>query len=137
MADGTAETIFATAELVLGETAHSGIGMAERVHLAEEVGEAGWIGLANLLKRVLAEACGRERVAHIREGRVGIDDASGLREPSDELDPLDSARKPLSDEDGGTGAENAADLVRGAFEVWDVVNDKGEPRGVYRCVWQR
>src|SRR5690242_7232161 len=37
---GTAETFFAAAELLLGETAHRGVGPAEGVHLAEEVREA-------------------------------------------------------------------------------------------------
>src|SRR5215469_3770579 len=111
MAYGTAETFFTAEELVLSEIAHRGIGVAESVHLAEEVREAGRPSLTNLLKSVLVESCGRERLARLRDGRVGIDRPSGFREPSDEFDPVDSARKALSDEDGGTGAENPADLV--------------------------
>src|SRR4029450_222648 len=76
-------------------------------------------------------------VASIRDRRVGIDRPSGLREPSDEFDPVQSAREALSDEDGGTRAENAADLVCGDSEVWDVVNDEGKPCGVYGFIWQR
>ena len=142
---GAAETVFAAEELVLGETAHGGVGVAEGVHLAEEVREAGRVGLTNLLKRVLVESRGCKRLARVPEGREGTDRSSGLREPSDEFDPFElqgprglvSVQEALSDEDGGTGAENAAELVRGDGQVWDVVNDKGEPRGVCRCVWQR
>jgi hypothetical protein len=84
----TAETFFAAEELVLGERAHRGVGAAERVHLAEEVREAGRVRFTNLLKSVLVESCGRERLARIDDRRVGIDRPSGLREPSDELDPV-------------------------------------------------
>jgi hypothetical protein len=113
MSYGTAETFFTAEELLLGETAQRGVGVAERVHLAEEVREADRVRLTNLLKSVLVESCGRERLARICDGRVSIDRPSGLREPSDEFDPVQSAREALSDEDRGTGAENAADLVRG------------------------
>jgi hypothetical protein len=113
MSYGTAETFFAAEELVLGEIAHRGVGVAERVHLAEEVREANRPRLTNLLKRVLVESRGRERLARIFDRRVGIERPSGLREPSDEFDPVQSAREALSDEDRATGAQNAADLVRG------------------------
>src|SRR5215216_2972053 len=36
----TAETFFAAEELLLSEITHRGVGLAERVHLAEEVREA-------------------------------------------------------------------------------------------------
>jgi hypothetical protein len=114
MSYGTAETFFTAEELVLSEIAHRGVGAADSVHLAEELREAGRVRLTNLLKSVLVESCGRERLAHILDGREGIGRPSGLREPSDEFDSVvDSAREALSDEDGGTGAENAADLVCG------------------------
>src|SRR4029453_200768 len=134
---GTAETALAGEELVLGELAHCGVGVAERVHLAEEVREAGRVCLPNLLKSVAVESRGRERLARVVDGRVGLDRPSGLRKPSEEFDPVQSAREALSDEDGGAGAENAADLVCGDSEVWDVVKDKREPCGVCRCSWQR
>jgi hypothetical protein len=85
---GTAETFFTAEELVLSEIAHRGVGVAESIHLAEEVREAGRVRLTNLLKSVLVESCGRERLARIRDRRVGIDRPSGLREPSDEFDPV-------------------------------------------------
>ena len=85
---GTAETFFTAEELVLGEIAHRGVGVAESVHLAEEVREAGRVRLTNLLKSVLVESCGRERLARIGDRREGIDRPSGLRDPSDELDPV-------------------------------------------------
>ena len=88
MSYGTAETFFAAEEVVLSEVAHRGVGVAERVHLAEEVREAGRVRLTNLLKSVLAESCGRERPARIGDRRVGIDRPSGLRKPSDEFDPV-------------------------------------------------
>ena len=113
MSYGTAETFFAAEELVLGETAHCGVGLAKRVQLAEEVREADRPRLTNLLKSVLVESRGHERLAWVLDGRVGLDRPSGLREPSDEFNPVQSAREALSDEDGGTGAENAADLVCG------------------------
>jgi hypothetical protein len=110
---GTAETFFAAEELLLSETAHRGIGVAERVHLAEKVREADRPRLTNLLKCVLVESRGRERLAGILDRRVGIDRPSGLREPSNEFNPVQSAREALSNEDRGTGAQNPADLVRG------------------------
>jgi hypothetical protein len=113
MSYGTAETFFAAEELLLSEITHRGVGLAERVHLAEEVREADRPRLTNLLKSVLVESCGRERLARIFDRRVGLDRPSGLREPSDEFDPVQSAREALSDEDRGTGAENAADLACG------------------------
>jgi len=121
MSYGTAETFLTAEELVLSEIAHRGVGVAESVHLAEEVREAGRVRLTNLLKSVLVESCGREGLARILDGREGIDRPSGLREPSDEFDTVElqvprgfvSVREALSDEDGGTGAENAADLVCG------------------------
>src|SRR5215469_10646635 len=123
MSYGTAETLFTAEELVLGEIAHRGVGLAESVHLAEEVREAGRIRLTNLLKSVLVESCGRERLARVLDGRKCIGRPSGLREPSDEFDPvvlqvppgLVSVREALPDEDGSTGAENAADLMCGGF----------------------
>jgi hypothetical protein len=138
MSHGTAEAFFTAEELVLGEIAHRGVGVAERVHLAEEVREAGRVCLTNLLEGVLAESCGRERPARVLDGREGFDRARGLREPSDEFDPVElqvprglvSVRETLSDEDRGTGTEDAADLLCGDCQVFDVVNDKGEPRGV-------
>jgi hypothetical protein len=69
MSYGTAETFFTAQELVLGEVAHGGVGVAEGVHLAEEVREAGRVGLTNLLKRVLVESRGRKRLARVPEGR--------------------------------------------------------------------
>ena len=113
MSYGTAETFFTAEELDLSETAHRRVGVAESVRLAEEVREAGRVRLTNLLERVLVESCGRERLARVLDGRVGIDRPSGLWEPSDEFDPVVSAREPLSDEDRGTGAENPADLMCG------------------------
>jgi len=118
---GTPETFFTAEELVLSEIAHRGVGEAESVHLAEEVREAGRVRFANLLKGNLVESGGRERLARSTEGREGVDRSSGLREPSDDFDPvvlqvpqgLVSIREALSDEDGGTGTENAADLVCG------------------------
>jgi len=133
---GTAETFFTAEELVVGEMAHRGVGVAERIHLAEEVREAGRVRLTNLLESLPVESCGRERLARFLDGRVGIDRPSGLREPSDEFDSVASPREALSDEDGGTGAENAADLVCGDSQIWNVVNDKGEPCGVCRVIWQ-
>src|SRR5262249_27038844 len=125
--------------------AHRGVGVTERIHLAEEVREAGRVRLTNLLESLPVESCGRERLARILDGRVGIDRPSGLREPSDEFDSvglqvarrLVSVREALSDEDGGAGAQNAADLLCGDSQVCDVVNDKGEPCGVCRFIWQR
>jgi hypothetical protein len=58
---GTAEAFFTAEELVFTEIAHRGVGLAESVHLAEEVGEAGRVRLTDLLKSVLVESCGRER----------------------------------------------------------------------------
>jgi hypothetical protein len=121
MSHGTAETFFTAEKLVLTEIAHRGVGVAESVHLAKEVREADQVRLTNLLKGLLVESCGRERLARVLEGREGIGRTSGLREPSDEFDPvllqvprgLVSVRKALSDEDGRTGAENAANLVCG------------------------
>jgi hypothetical protein len=113
MSYGTAETFCTAEELVVSEIAHGGVRLAESVHLAEEVREAGRVRLPNLLKSLLVESCGRERLARIRDGRVGTDRPSGLREPSDEFDPVESAREALSDEDGSTGAENPTDLVCG------------------------
>jgi hypothetical protein len=54
---GTAETFFTAEELVLSEIAHRGIGLAESVHLAEEVREAGQPRLTNLLKSVPDGSC--------------------------------------------------------------------------------
>src|SRR4030095_15768074 len=110
---GTAETFLTAEELVLSEIAHRGVGVAEGVHLAEEVRERVRVRLTNLLQSVLVESCGRERFARPLDGRVGIDRPGGLGEPSDEFDPVVSAREALSDEDGGTGAESATDLVCG------------------------
>jgi hypothetical protein len=111
MSYGTAETFFTAEELVLSEFAHRGVGVAESVRLGEELGEAGRVRLTNLLKSVLVESCGRERLARILDGRDGIDRPSGLREPSDEFDPVElqvprglvSVREALSDEDGAPG----------------------------------
>ena len=108
MSYGTAETFFTAEELVLSEVAHRGVGVAESVHLAEEVHEAGWVRLTNLLKSVLVESCGREHLARILDGRVGVDRPSSLREPADEFDPVElqvprglvSVREALADEDG-------------------------------------
>src|SRR5439155_4537295 len=69
MSYGTAQTFFAAEELVLSEIAHRGVGVAEGVHLAEEVGEAGRARLTNLLKSVPVESCGRERLTRLLEGR--------------------------------------------------------------------
>ena len=89
MSYGTAETFLAAEELVLSEIAHRGVGVAEGVHLAEEVREAGRVRLTNLLESVLVESCGRERLARVLDGREGIDRPGGLREPSDEFDPVE------------------------------------------------
>src|SRR5918999_3567410 len=78
MSYGTAETFFAAEELLLSESAHRGVGVAERVHLAEEVREADRPRLTNLLKSVLVESRARERLARILDRRVGIDRPSGL-----------------------------------------------------------
>jgi hypothetical protein len=75
-----------------------------------------------------------EGVGGIRDRGVVLDDPSGLGEPADELDPVEPLRKALSDEDGGTGADHAADLVCGDRQVRDVVEDEGEPGGVRRFV---
>jgi hypothetical protein len=88
MSYGTAETFFTAAELDLSEIAHRSVGLAERVDLAEEVGQAGRVRLTNLLESVLVESCGRECLARILDGRVGIGRSSGLREPPDEFDPI-------------------------------------------------
>ena len=88
MSYGTAETFFTAEELVLCEIAHRGVGLAESVHLAEEFREAARVRLTNLLKGFLVESCGRERLARIRDGREGVGRPSGLREPSDEFDPV-------------------------------------------------
>ena len=145
MSHGPAEAFFPAEELVLGEIAHRGVGVAQAVHLAEEVREAGRVRLTNLLKSDLMEPCGRKRLARGLDGREGIDRPGGLGEPSHEFDRVQlqvarglvSVRKALPDEDGRTGAQNAADLVRGGCQVWDVVNHKGEPRGVCRFIRQR
>jgi hypothetical protein len=50
---------------------------------------------------------------------------------------LVSVWEALPDEDRGAGTKDAAYLVRGEFEVWDVVNDEREPCGVCRVIWQR
>jgi hypothetical protein len=50
MSYGTAETFFAAEELLVSETAHRGVGVAEGVHLAEEVRQAG---------RVVSRTCSR------------------------------------------------------------------------------
>jgi hypothetical protein len=118
MSYGMAQTFFTAEELVLSEMAHRGVGLAECIHLAEEVREAGRVRLTNLLESFLVKACGRERLARIPDGSEGIDRSSGLREPSDEFDPVVSAREALmahagSDQDGGARAENATDLVCG------------------------
>src|SRR5262245_20674080 len=132
MSYGTAKTFITAEELVLTETAQRGVRMAERDELSEEVREAGRVRLTYLLKSVMVEACGRERLARIVDGREGTDRPSGLREPSDELDPvMVCARHACSDEDRGTRAQHAADLVCGGSYVWDVLNDIGEPGGVY------
>ena len=77
MSYGMAETFFTAEELFFGEIAHRGVGLAESVHLAEEVREAGRVRLTNLLKSVLVESCGRERVARVLEGREGIGRLTG------------------------------------------------------------
>src|SRR5215468_3514086 len=113
-----AEPFLTAKELVLGKISHRGIGLAESVHLAEKIREAGRPRLTNLLNGVLMESCGRERLARIREGRKGTCDPSRLREPSDEFDAVESqvprrlisVREALSDEDRGAGPKNAADL---------------------------
>jgi hypothetical protein len=132
-------------ELFLGEGAHRAVCLAESVDLGEEVGEAGWVGLANLLKGFLVESCGCERLARVLKRRKGIGRPGGLREPADELDRglvqvpgrLVSVREALSDEDRGALAEDAADLVGSDFQIRDVVNDEGEPGGACRFIWQR
>jgi len=126
---GAAETFLPAQELVIGEVAHRGVRPAERVRFGEELREAGRVRLTNLLECVPAEPCGGERLARILEGREGIDGPSGLGEPADHLDPvppqipprLVSVREPLPDEDWRTGAENAADLMRGSSQVRNVV----------------
>ena len=105
----TAEAFFPAEELVPREMAHCGVGVAERVNLAEEVREASRIRLTNLLQRLLVESYGRERLAGLLEGGVGRHRPRGLREPADEFDPVElqsprwlvSIREALSDEDGG------------------------------------
>jgi len=138
MSYGTAETFFAAEELVLSQIAHRRVGLAEGVHLAEELREAHRIRLPNLLESVLVESCGRERLGRVVDGGEGIGRPRGLREPSDEFDPVvDSAWEALSDEDGGVGTQNAADLVCGARKIRNMVNHKGEPRSICRFIWQR
>ncbi len=142
---GTAETFFTAEELVLAEFAHRGVGVAEGVHLREELREAGRVRLTNLLESVPVESCSRERLARLPDGREGIDRPSGLGEPANELDRVElqvprglvSVRKALSDEDGRTrdGGRGGSPVRRP--EVWDVVNDQGEPGGICRLIWQR
>ena len=67
MSYGTAETFLTAQELVLGEVAHRGVGVAESVHLAEEVREGGRVRLTYLLKSVPVESRGGERLARVRE----------------------------------------------------------------------
>src|SRR5947208_14651398 len=67
MSYGTPETFLTAEELVFSEIAHRGVGVAENVHLAEEVREAGRVGLTNLLKSVLVESRRRERPARFLE----------------------------------------------------------------------
>src|SRR6476620_1719711 len=145
MSYGMAEAFFTAEELVVAEAAHRGVGVAEGVHLAEEVRKAGGIRLTNLLESVLVKSYGGERLARVLDGREGCERASGLGEPSDEFDAVEPegprglvpVREPLSDEDGGTGAEHAADLASGENKVWNVVKHEGEPRGVCRFIRQR
>src|SRR4029453_578043 len=92
---GTAETFLTAEELVLTETAHRGVGGGERVHPAGEAREACRVRPTNRLESVLVESCGRERLARLLDGRVGIDRPGGLGEPSDEFDPVVSAREAL------------------------------------------
>src|ERR1051325_10479972 len=106
---GSAETFFTAEELVLAEIAQRRVGLAESVHLAEEVREAGRVRLTNLLMSLLPESCGRERTAGLLHGRKGVDCPSGLGEPADVLDPVVSVRRALAahaapDEDGSAGA---------------------------------
>src|SRR6476660_8790051 len=116
MLHGTAESLLAAPELVVRELAHRRVGVAERVHLAEEVREARRVRLTNLLDGVLTKSCGRERVAGLLHGWERLDRPGGFREPADDLDPVEfqrprglvSVRKALADEDGRTGTENAA-----------------------------
>ena len=134
-----AKTLLAAAELVLGQCSQRGVGVTERLQLSQEVREAGVVGvrLPNRLERFPMESRRRERVANIRDRRIGVDGPGRLGEPVDELDPVHPARKALSDEDGGTRTEHAANLVCGGRQVRDVVNDEGEPRRIRRLVRQR
>src|SRR5581483_12357081 len=108
--DGTAQTLLAADELVLGEPAHRRVGPAQRVRLVEERRERGGVGLANRLERLPLEPGGRERLACVLDGWEGVRRPCGLGKPPDELDAVQSAREALSDKDGRTGAEHAADL---------------------------
>src|SRR4051812_956914 len=59
---GLADSFFAALEFLLGEGAHCGVGAAEGVHLGKELGEGGRVYLWNLLKGVLPESGGCERL---------------------------------------------------------------------------
>ena len=74
MSYGAAQTFFPAEELVVGELAHRGVGLAERVHLVEEAREAGWVRLTNGLESFLAKPCGRERLAGVPHRRIGRND---------------------------------------------------------------
>ena len=137
MSYGMAETFFTAEELVLSEIAHRRVGVAERVRLGEELGEAGRVCLGNLLKGVPAKSGGCERTAGLLNGGVGIDRPGGFREPADELDLVDPAGEALAEEHGSAGPENAADFSRGSFQVRDMVDHEGQPGAVRRAVWKR
>lgn len=123
--DGTAEPFPAAQELLVGEAAHGGVGVAQGVCLVEVVGEAGGVCLGNLIEGLLAESCGGERAAGLLDGGVGVDGPGGLGEPADELDPVGPAGECLADEHRGAWAQDAADLPCGGFEVGDVVDHGG------------
>src|SRR5690349_6054909 len=130
----TPETVLPAHELVVAEAAHRRVGLAERVHLAEEVREAARVRLANLLERLLPQSRRGEHVAGLREGREAVGRPGRLGEPADELHPAQPAREPLADEDGGAGAQHAPDLARAGRQVREVVADEGEPRTVGRHI---
>jgi hypothetical protein len=137
MSYGSAETFLTAKELLLSELAHRGVGPAEPVQLAEEARQADRPRLTNLLERVPVESHRRERVARLLDRREGLDRPSGVREPSDELNPVQPAREALSDENRGTETQHPANLAGGDAQVWEVVKDQRQPDGVGRSSCQR
>src|SRR6478672_3516018 len=144
MSYGMAEAFFTAEELVVAEAAHRGVGVAEGVHLAEEVRKAGGIRLTNLLESVLVKSYGGERLARVLDGREGCDRASGLGDHRTSS-MLSSLRVPEGSYLSGnpcrmrTGApaRSTRRISRAARARSGMVKDEGEPRGVCRFIRQR